>query len=74
MYAVLINEGPLTAEDNAVYFCTEKPTGVLVEFESEDRAMVKFARFLVFTPTNGTAPGKERRVPVERVVSVTDES
>ena len=73
MYAVLINEGPLTAEDNAVYFCPEKPTGLLVEFESEDGGTVKFARFLVFTPTNGTAPGKERRVPVERVVSITDE-
>jgi len=73
MYAVLINEGPLSAEDNAVYFCPEKPTGLLVEFETKDREVLKFARFLVFTPTNGTAPGKERIVPVERVVSITDE-
>jgi hypothetical protein len=69
MFTVTINEGPLTSDDNAVYFCDAEPKGLLIEFESPDGDM-KFARFLAFTPSNGRDPGAPHRVPMERVVSV----
>jgi len=74
MYAVVVNEGPLSAEDNAVYYTQEKPVGFLVDFESKDAEtnVVKFGRFLAFTPTNGPHKGKEMLVPVERVVSISE--
>jgi len=72
MYAVVINEGPLTAEDNALYYANEKPVGLLVEFESKDGTAAKYARFLSFTPTNGPRKGLEMLVPVERVVSISE--
>jgi len=72
MYAVVINEGPLTAEDNAVYYSNDKPVGLLVEFENKDGSAVKYGRFLAFTPTNGSRKGEEMLVPVERVVSISE--
>jgi hypothetical protein len=72
MHTVTINEGPAMADDNAVYFCNEAPSFTLVAFEGED-CELKFARFVVFTPTNGRAKGKEHRVPLERVVSLVVE-
>ena len=72
MYAVVVNEGPLSAEDNAVYYTQEKPVGLLVDFESKDGGSVKFGRFLSFTPTNGPHKGEEMLVPVERVVSISE--
>lgn len=72
MYTVTINEGPAMADDNAVYFCNEAPSYLLVPFESGEDEM-KFARFVVFTPTNGRAKGKEHRVPLERFVSLVVE-
>lgn len=74
MYAVVVNEGPLTADDNAVYFCEEKPGFVLVEYQTSDEESVKFGRFITFTPTNGHSKGKLMSVPAERVVSITDEA
>jgi len=72
MYAVIINEGPLTAEDNALYYSKEKPVGLLIDFESKEGDMVKFGRFLSFVPTNGPRAGTEMLVPVERVVSISE--
>lgn len=72
MYAVVINEGPLTAEDNAVYFCNEAPTVKAVEAPVEGREdMIQYVRFVVFTPTNGRQSGCEMRVLTERLVSIS---
>jgi len=73
MYSVVINEGPLSAEDNALYFSKEKPVGLLIDFESKEGDMVKFGRFLSFTPTNGPHKDREMLVPVERVVSISED-
>ena len=74
MYAVVINEGPAMADDNAVYFSKEKPVYLLVEFTDSLGENVKYARFVSFYPTNGRSKGKLTSFPLERVVSVTDEA
>lgn len=72
MYAIVINEGPVMADDNAVYFSDEKPTMKAVEVPVEGQDdMMKFAMFVVFTPTNGRRTGMEMSVPKERLVSIS---
>jgi hypothetical protein len=74
MYAVVVNEGPLSAEDNATYFSKEKPGFVLVEYQTSDEESVKFGRFITFVPTNGRSKGKLMSVPAERVVSISEDA
>jgi hypothetical protein len=72
MYAVTVNEGPLSAEDNAVLFCNAEPTykAIAVDFEDEPKATT-FRVVVEFTPTNGPHKGRPMRVPYGRVVSIS---
>lgn len=75
MYAVVVNEGPAMADDNAVYFTKEEPQYIVVPFVADDdERTTKFGRFLRFVPTNGQSKGRITSVPVERVVSITEDN
>jgi hypothetical protein len=72
MYAVVVNEGPVMADDNAVYFTHDMPTFEAVEVPCEGKQPSRVV-FLCFTPSNGGHRGKQLRVPFTRVVSISDD-
>jgi len=76
MYAVVVNEGPAMADDNAVYFTPDIPTFVAVEAPVEGAPEEHPSRvvFIQFTPTNGRQRGKLHRFPFSRVVSIADDA
>lgn len=76
MFCVLVNEGPLSAEDNAFYYSSVEPVfkAEIVSIEvSEGNTKEVVARYLEFTPNNGKNRGCVTRVPFERVVSISED-
>ena len=80
MYAVIINEGPMSAEDNALYFCRERPEIVtdivFPNVASREAALDKEVTFkwVRFTPINGGASQRDKphQVPFERLVAIIE--
>ena len=77
-YTVIINGGPLTAEDNEVYFCEQEPVvydevidTFLVASSSEKLDKQGVQRWASFTPNNGRQRGLPHKVPFERVVAIS---
>ena len=81
MYTVTINDGPLTAEDNVVYFCEEVHVEVEIitlppvagTEEGLDRELL--LKWVVFVPKNGSqmVRGKLAKVPYERLVMISED-
>lgn len=67
-YAITIHEGPLMAEDNAVYFTPEVTR--TVEYLNQEERQNEAQTFAEFVPSNGRDKGKLHRVPWERVVKI----
>lgn len=74
MYSVVVNEGPVMADDNAIYFTPEMPTFSAVEIPVEGSDTPSRVVFIVFTPNNGRSKGEVMQVPFSRVVSISDGS
>jgi hypothetical protein len=79
MYTITINEGPVMASDNAVYFCNQEPQFKCVEVDCENERgeLTGNARriiFLTFVPTNGPRSRQLTTVPFDRVVSIQEKS
>jgi len=75
-YTIIVNEGPMSSDDNAIYFCAEPPKvtaeAILAPAATgEDREVT--IRWIEFVPNNGRRPGAKYKVPFERVVSVTEQ-
>jgi len=69
MYIITVNEGPLTADDNATYYCVEEAEfsmHIIGDEEVGEKRLV----FVDFVPTNGSRRGHLHRVPFERIVKI----
>jgi len=76
MYAIVINAGPMSSDDNEVYFCKEEPTfaavSVLVKREDDKPSVADIHKFVEFTPKNGRRKHEKHSVPLERLVYITE--
>ena len=75
MFTITINDGPMTAEDNVVYFCEEVHVEVeLIGLPSPDDLGPDKElpiKWIVFVPNNGRQSGKLCKVPFERLVMIS---
>lgn len=68
--SIIVNEGPLTADDNAVYFTNE--VTVTVEYLNSEERPHESVKYATFVPSNGRQRGRLCKVPFERVVMITE--
>ena len=79
VFTVSVLEGG-RSDDLGMYFCNEAPSYEVVEVSVRDDAGnfidSTFFRFIVFVPTNGNIHnvGKQCKVPMERLVMVSENS
>jgi hypothetical protein len=69
-YSITINEGPLSAEDNAIYFTPEITR--VIEYLNDEERPNEAQTFATFVPSNGRQKGQLHKVPWERVVKITE--
>lgn len=72
MYAVVIHEGPMMADDNAVYYTRDEPTFTGEVVNDDDGNEIRRLIFVTFKPRNGSHRGSVVRVPFDRVVLIAD--
>lgn len=69
-YSITINAGPLSAEDNEIYFTPEITR--VVEYLNDDERPNEAVMFAVFVPSNGSRKGELHKIPWDRVVKITE--
>lgn len=80
MYSIMINAGPLSSDDNEIYFTQIPPVfiGKTVTHAPDDKGVQRtdHETWVEIQPNNGASHvrGKKMQIPRERVVFITEDA